>query len=193
MGSTQRHDRLSEFEMQKQSEAFSKGLVPIIRGSISIYFRQISASVMKPVILTAAAFILIAGKGILADDTPKKIGDCDCKGVKCQGIVFFDAASNLNKESEGLVIQPTQEKCRDFCKTDASYKDKAKYFAWIDSSFSDAKYHNSCWCKNDTSVAGQKRQGVTTSKIDGCGMSALQGRANTDSYMFEFSLLTVAH
>ena len=141
----------------------------------SVYFRLISASRMKPVILTAAAFILIAGQGVLADDTSKKIGDCDCNGVECQGIVFFDAASNLNKESEGLVILPNQGKCREFCTTDARYKDEAKYFAWIDSTFSDAKYHNSCWCKKETSVASQERQGVTTSKI--C-MSAIQGLTN---------------
>ena len=147
------------------------------RCSISVYFRPIPTSVMKPVILTAVAYILIAGQGVLADDAPKKIGDCDCKGVECQGIVFFDAASNLNKESDGLVIQSTQKECREFCTTDARYKDEAKYFDWIDSSFSDAKYHNSCWCKKETSVPGKKRQGVTTSKIDGCGMSAIEGHA----------------
>ena len=51
-----------------------------------------------------------------------------------------------------------------------NYPNDAKYFAWVDNSFSDANFRKGCYCRSDPSATVKIMQpgGVTTYKIDGC-------------------------
>ena len=127
-------------------------------------FRPTLVSEMKLVI--PIALILITGQSV----NSKKIADCDCN---CEDTAFYDVNSNLHMDPITLKGGDA-DSCKSYCKKE--FPGAATYFAWVDDTFEDAQgnpakdFHNSCWCKKETDVDGEKRTGVTTGKVKCEGM-----------------------
>ena len=120
---------------------------------------------MRPLFLSAAALILMAGQGIQGL-VSGLISDCGCNGEPCVGYKFQDPSSNLNKVTDGLKITATAEDCRQFCKE--NYLGQAEYFAWINGQVEEKNKYliGACFCKRNTGdKAGEEAKGVTTFKL----------------------------
>ena len=119
-------------------------------------------------ILTTLA--LITGQNVYADESTDdsassiKISDCNCN---CESMSFYDEASNLHqdkiRQDDAGNDLTDASSCKTFCET--KYPNQAIYYAWVDQSFRDPEFRDTCWCKTETDADGTEEAGVTSGKI----------------------------